>query len=199
MLRFCLCATHPTLEWEQCSLTQLDGNGRERPIAFWSAAFKASEKFYTTTEKECLAVVASALAFTGYIHGQPTVVVTDHSALTWILSHRDPPARAARWVMTLMNYDFTVVHRKGKFNVVADAESKQHHKWRTFQLQDEFCSRMINYLKREELPSNVNQPELIQAFVWDSGGRECILTFKIMSQPVSHVKQQENLRWSRQP
>ena len=59
-----------------------------------------------------------------YVHGVPTVVVTDHSALKWILSRGDPPARIAHWVMDLAQYDLTYLYRKGAHNNVADALSR---------------------------------------------------------------------------
>ena len=105
-------------------LAQLDENGDERPIAFTSATFYGPALRYTTTEKEGLAVVWAAAQFRPYIHGVPTVVVTDHAALTWILSRGDPPARIAHWVMDLSQYDMTFVHRKGAHNNVADALSR---------------------------------------------------------------------------
>ncbi len=105
-------------------LAQLDEGGQERPIAFTSAAFFGPALNYTTTEKEGLAVVWAATHFRPYIHGIPTVVVTDHSALTYILSRGNPPQRIAHWVMELSQYDFTYIHRKGAHNNVADALSR---------------------------------------------------------------------------
>ena len=54
----------------------------------------------------------------------PTVVVTDHAALTWLFDSKEPITRLARWVMTLMEYNLTYIHRKGVYNVVADALSR---------------------------------------------------------------------------
>src|SRR5205814_975293 len=59
-----------------------------------------------------------------YIHGIPTVVVTDHAALIHILSLGDPPDRIKRWILDLAEYDLTFVHRKGSHNQVADALSR---------------------------------------------------------------------------
>ena len=105
-------------------LAQLDDDGNERPVAFTSATFYGPALRYTTTEKEGLAVVWAAAQFRPYIHGVPTVVVTDHAALTWILSRGNPPARIAHWVMELSQYDLTFIHRKGAHNHVADALSR---------------------------------------------------------------------------
>ena len=106
-------------------LAQLDDDGiTERPIAFMSAAFTGPAKRYTTTEKEGLAVVWAVASFRPYIHGVPTIVVTDHASLTHILSRGNPPPRIAHWVMDLAEYDLHYVHRKGAHNHVADALSR---------------------------------------------------------------------------
>ncbi len=105
-------------------LAQINNEGAEQPIAFASCTFNKAQRNYSATEKEGLAVVWAVQHFRPYIHGAQCVVVTDHSALTWIMTRKDPPQRLARWVMALMDYDLTFVHRKGKDNVVADALSR---------------------------------------------------------------------------
>jgi len=109
-------------------LAQVDDNNAERPIAYASCTFNKAQKNYSATEKEGLAVVWATAHFRPYIHGVPAVVVTDHSALTWIMTVKDPPQRLARWVMSLMDYDLTFIHRKGKDNIVADALSRLKRK-----------------------------------------------------------------------
>ncbi len=86
--------------------------------------FNKSQQNYSTTQREGLAVVWAVAHFRPYIHGSPTIVVTDHSALTWILSLKEPSARLARWTMALMDYDLTFIHRPGKGNAIADALSR---------------------------------------------------------------------------
>ena len=105
-------------------LAQIDDEGRERPIAFTSATFTGPARNYTTTEKEGLSVAWAAAQFRPYIHGIPTVVVTDHAALTHILRKGVAPQRIARIVLDLAEYDLTYVHRKGSHNKVADAMSR---------------------------------------------------------------------------
>lgn len=104
-------------------LTQ-DKDGTPKPIAYASCVFNKSQQNYSTTQREGLAVVWAVAHFRPYIHGSPTIVVTDHSALTWILSLKEPSARLARWTMALMDYDLTFIHRPGKGNAIADALSR---------------------------------------------------------------------------
>jgi hypothetical protein len=103
-------------------LAQASEQGPERPIAFASKTLNPAQRNYTATQKEGLAVVWAIDHFKSYIHGVPTVVETDHSALTWYL--KEPNSRMARWVMAIMEYDITFVHRKGAENRIADALSR---------------------------------------------------------------------------
>jgi len=78
-------------------LTQ-ETDGVSRPIAYASGVLNRAQRNYSTTQREGLAVVWATAHFRAYIHGMPTVVVTDHSALTWILSVREPTGEdKIRW------------------------------------------------------------------------------------------------------
>ena len=99
-------------------------DGDARPVAYASSVFNKAQRNYSTTQREGLAVVWAVAHYRPYIHGSPTIVVTDHSALTWILSLKEPSARLARWTMALMDYDLTFIHRPGKGNAIADALSR---------------------------------------------------------------------------
>lgn len=96
----------------------------DRPIAFVSRKLRGAELNYTTTEKECLAVIFSIEKFNQYIEGTKFDVITDHSALIWLLGQKELKGRLVRWVMRIQQYDFDVIHIKGKCNVVPDAISR---------------------------------------------------------------------------
>lgn len=104
-------------------LFQREGN-QEKVIAFRSRSLSPHEKNYTTTEKECLAVVWAIQRNLEYLEGIPFTVITDHIALKWIFKLPNPTGRLGRWSMELRNHDFTVEYRKGKQNVVPDTLSR---------------------------------------------------------------------------
>lgn len=96
----------------------------DRPVAYVSRKLRGPEVHYSTTEKECLAVVFCVNKFLEYIEGTQFTVCTDHSALTWLFKQKELSGRLARWVLSLQQHSMTIKHVKGKSNVVADAISR---------------------------------------------------------------------------
>ncbi|KAM7308007.1 uncharacterized protein ISCGN_011642 [Ixodes scapularis] len=99
-------------------------DGQLRPVAFASRTLTPSERNYSVTEKEGLAVMFALKKFDLYLDGTTFVIQTDHAALTWIHRLREPAGRLARWALTLQRYSYTVEYRKGSSNKVADALSR---------------------------------------------------------------------------
>ncbi|CEP12014.1 hypothetical protein [Parasitella parasitica] len=73
-----------------------------RPIAFASRTLKSAETNYTTTEKECLAIVWALKQFHPYLYGSKFTIFTDHAALKSIMSTKLPRGRLAQWIMALI-------------------------------------------------------------------------------------------------
>lgn len=99
-------------------------NEDEHVVAYWSRKLTAAERKYQTTERECLAVIQAIEHFRPYIEGIHFTVITDHASLLWLQNLKDPAGRLGRWALRLQAYNFTLLHRKGKFMTVADALSK---------------------------------------------------------------------------
>ncbi|GAB0086758.1 Reverse transcriptase, RNase H-like domain [Sergentomyia squamirostris] len=103
----------------------LQGCGdNERVIAYYSHKYSVSQRNYSTTERECLAVVLSVEKFRDYIEGSEFTVETDHSALLWLMKSKDVKGRLARWVMKLQHHNFKIIHRPGKEHVLPDYLSR---------------------------------------------------------------------------
>ena len=106
-------------------LTQ-EGEGGEHPIVYASRVLTAAERNYSTSEKECLAVLWAIKKLRPYIEGYRFRVITDHSALKWLRNLKDPTGRLARWALEMQQWDFEIIHRKGALNHLPDALSRMY-------------------------------------------------------------------------
>ena len=104
-------------------LTQGEGD-EETVIAYYSQKLNAAQLKYTTTEKECLAVLMAIKSFKCYVEGSRFKVITDHASLKWLKNVKDPTGRLGRWAIKLQQYDIEIIHRKGVNHVVPDALSR---------------------------------------------------------------------------
>lgn len=104
-------------------LAQDHGQG-EQPIAYLSQKLNSAEQNYPAHERELLAVKRAFDNWRSYLFGKKFTLVTDSSAIKYIMSQQVLTGRRARWAEQFADYDFEVVHRPGKTNVVADALSR---------------------------------------------------------------------------
>jgi hypothetical protein len=104
-------------------LSQTDEGG-EHVICYLSRTLSSCEKKYSTTERECLAVIWAIEKLRPYLEGSVFSVITDHHSLVWLNNLKDPQGRLARWAVRLQQFNFTITHRKGKDHVVPDYLSR---------------------------------------------------------------------------
>ena len=98
--------------------------GQERVIAYASKSFNKAQRNYSVTERELLAVVTFASHFRHYLLGVQFFVRTDHQALKWLHSIPEPTGRKARWLETLADFRYVILHRPGRLHQNADTLSR---------------------------------------------------------------------------
>ena len=99
-------------------------NGQERVIAYCSRALRPSQHRYCTTKREMLATVSMCIQFRSYLCGARFIIRTDHKSLVWLHRFKDTEGMMARWLHTLHQFQFTIVHRAGRDHSNADGLSR---------------------------------------------------------------------------
>jgi hypothetical protein len=105
-------------------LSQEHPDKLRHPIGYWSRSLNPAERNYSTTEKECLAIVWAILLLRPYLEGQRFLVRTDHHSLRWVLNLADAQGRLARWRLRLLEFDFEVEYSPGRQHHAADTMSR---------------------------------------------------------------------------
>ena len=106
-----------------CVLGQTEGEF-EYVILYASRLLQGAEIHYGITEKECLGVVWALKLCHHYIYGMQVTIITDHSALKWLLYTPEPTGRLARWMLYIQMYSSEIVHRKGTLHNNVDPLSR---------------------------------------------------------------------------
>ena len=108
-------------------LSQKQADGRLHPVAYASRALNPTEKNYSVTELETLAVVWGITHFHSYLYGGDVTVITDHSAVKPVLEAPNPAGKHARWWTRVHGTGIKsvkIVYRAGRENASADALSR---------------------------------------------------------------------------
>lgn len=93
-------------------------------IAYFSQKLSEQQGRWNATELEAFAVKESCLHFKHYLSNGPFTIYTDHSALTWAKDNPQNKAKLHRWFSELSEFDYKIVHRKGRLNQHVDALSR---------------------------------------------------------------------------
>lgn len=101
-------------------------NGVDHPIAYCSRTLNQPETNYSATERELLAVIYGLEQFRAYVEGRKCYIVTDHASLKWFQNLKNPTGRLNRWACRLSQFNFEIIHRKGKEHVIPDCLSRIH-------------------------------------------------------------------------
>ena len=95
----------------------------ERIVAYCSRTLRPSQRRYGTTKREMLAAVVMCIQFRSYLRGAKFTLRTDHKSLVWLHRFKDTEGMMGRWLHTLQQFHFSIIHRPGDDHGNADGLS----------------------------------------------------------------------------
>ena len=67
-------------------MSQIDGSGTERPVAYTLRTLTTAEQNYSQLDKEALALIFGTKQFYNYLYGRSFTLYTDHKPLQSLLN-----------------------------------------------------------------------------------------------------------------
>jgi hypothetical protein len=92
-----------------------------RPLAFTSKQLSERHLGKSIYEKEMLAILHVMDLWRPYLLEKRFQIKTDHQSLKYFLEQCLSSPEQQKWVTKLFGYDYEIIYKKGKDNVVADA------------------------------------------------------------------------------
>ena len=96
-------------------------------VSFFSEKLSEPRSRYSNYDRELYAVVQALKFWRHYLLHPEFTLYIDHEALRFLHSQKKLSARHGHWVETLQDYSFSLRHRPGRENRVADALSRRSH------------------------------------------------------------------------
>ena len=94
-------------------LAQPGKKNMDFPILYASRQLNSAERNYTTTKREGLGMIYAVKKFHHYLLANKFVFFVDHQALLYLVNKPCSTGRIVRWFIILLEFDFTVVVKKG--------------------------------------------------------------------------------------
>ncbi|KII65807.1 Transposon Tf2-6 polyprotein [Thelohanellus kitauei] len=144
-------------------------DGEEKPISFFSKTLNTTQRRYSATDRECLAIILAIRKFRHYLLGKKFTLFTYHNPLTYLKSVKNINGRRARWILELEEYEFEIQYVPGKSNTVADGLSRSvaavsvgsSIDFPVEQQQDAAINKIKLFLSSHEIPQEPMDPKTL--------------------------------------
>jgi hypothetical protein len=97
-----------------------------QPLAFTNKKMSERNLGNPIYEKEMLAILHVVELWHHYLLGKCFQINTDHQSLKYFLEQCISSEEKQKWVTKLFGYDYEIIYKKGKDNVVTDALSRKY-------------------------------------------------------------------------
>jgi hypothetical protein len=95
-----------------------------RPLAFTSQALSGHNLGKFTYEKEMMVILHAVHTWRPYLLGHHFHIKTDHHSLKYFLEQQLSSLEQNKWLTKLLGYDYEIIYKKGKNNIVDDTLSR---------------------------------------------------------------------------
>jgi hypothetical protein len=143
-----------------------------RPLAFESRSLKGKDLHKPIYEKEMMEILHALKKWRPYLIGRHFKVKIDHDSLKYFLEQRLSSEEQQKWVTKILGYDFEIVYKKGKKNVVADALSRKDKDVEAFLCAISIIQPDWIIEARDEWKNEEKVWTLIERLQQDSGGSD---------------------------
>lgn len=99
-------------------------NGEKKFILFASKSLNKSQRNYSATKRELLAIIFALQRCRSYLYGFKFQLHTDHKALTYLFTQKHVNYMMQTWMDVLLDFSFSIVHCPGVLNVLPDVLSR---------------------------------------------------------------------------
>jgi hypothetical protein len=97
-----------------------------QPLAFTNKRLSEHHLGQSIYENEMLAIIIEVDLWHPYLLGKRFQIKMDHQSLKYFLEQRPSSSMQQKWVTKIFGYDYEIIYKKGKENVVVDALSKKY-------------------------------------------------------------------------
>jgi hypothetical protein len=97
-----------------------------RPLAFTNKQLSKRNLGKSIYENEMLSILHVVDLWRPYLLGKRFQIKTDHQSLKYFMEQHISFLNQQKWVTKLFGYDYEIIYKKGKDNVVADALSRKY-------------------------------------------------------------------------
>src|SRR5258708_16985233 len=111
--------------WAAGAVLQQEQGGQLRVIGYASRTFDKCEIRYCITRKALAALIFGIKHYRQYRLGRHFKIRSDHAALRYLRPASETIGEEGRWLATLEEYDFELLHRAGLLHGNADSLSRK--------------------------------------------------------------------------
>ena len=144
-------------------------NQENKPVAFFLQTLSPNERHHSIIEKEVTAIVEAVRKWSHFLQGHYFKIVTDQKSILFMYENKRRSKvkndKILRWHLELLQYDYKIIYRAGKYNSVPDTLSRAYctsvSQSSLYEIHTALCHpgvrQFYHYIKTKNLLYSLNQ------------------------------------------